>query len=158
MKKTQIILLFNLVMIGAYVGILFAFDLFYAWFSIALMMIAIPELYKSIIFKRDSSLYLGSLLGFYGVCFFAKHFTSFNIYSVIIVIAGIGFASFMVFLFFRQNIHLKVVAINFFEMLLLIIYNMGFINTVWFIIIQSVFAFYILLNLVIRSYINIRST
>ena len=128
------------------------------WFSTALVLVAIILLLASAFFVQDSKLWLGSLLmlsGGFGVYKQFYGFNLFNVYPVYIFIFGL--ASLIVFVIFRQNIHLKVFVICSVEVLLLGIYKFAYVNLWEFIFLQVALVLFVLTNMAKRANINTRS-
>ena len=129
------------------------------WFFLALILIAIPFLVKSYLFNVDASAYLGSQLLFCGIMgglskVFMLHF------SVVYpwYIFSFAFASFIVFVFFRQNIHFKIFAIITVEVLILLMYKLNFLNYLAFWIVNGIYLAYVLVILGVLVVLSNRRT
>ena len=158
MKITILTKIFNFVLLSLYIILITLLNLNKVWFSLALILISIPILIKSMYYVLDSKLWFGSFLllcGVFGVfkTFYGLEFTF--IYPIYILIFGLS--SFLVFAIFRQNIHLKVFVICFFEVVLLSIYKFAYISLTEFCFIQAAFLIFVLTNMLVRAKINTRS-
>ena len=159
LKITITLKMINVLISIIYIILLLIYNLKEVWFSLAISLISVPILIKSIYFNLDSKLWLGSFLLFNGLLGMVKYFFNFSFELIYpIYILTIGLASFSVFTIFRQNIHLKVFVICFFEVLLLDIYKFALITFVEFLLIQIIFVVFVLTNLFVRAKINTRSS
>lgn len=128
------------------------------WFSVWLILVSFPLLVRSACFVQDSKLWLGSFLLFCGIFNLYCNFYDLplkTVYPVYIFIFGL--ASLLVFAIFRQNIHLKVFGICFFEVVLLGIYKFAYITLIEFLFIQIAFLLFVIFKLLVRAKINTRS-
>lgn len=155
MKITNLIKTVNCILLISYIIILISFNLYNIWFSMALIFISIPTLIECAFFKLDSKLWFGSFLMFCGVFGVIKTILGLSfsfVYPMYILIVGLS--SFLVFAIFRQNIHLKVFVISFFEVLLLGIYKFAYVTLIEFWLLQIAFLLFISSRLLIRAKIN----
>ena len=128
------------------------------WFSIALYFLSIKLIIRGFALMQDSSLFFGVLLLCFSMVGVANYYWKLKTLSLLILyISSFCFASLSVFLIFRQNIHLKVVAIFLLEVLLLVVLNCSLINSFWFWILQSLMLFFVILSLIKRAKYNTRS-
>ena len=154
-----IIRLANFVLIVIYLALICFFNLAHIWFSLALYFLSIRMFIKSFALKQDSSLFLGAILFYLSILGAIKQFFALGFGDIYIAyVFVIGFASLCVYLFFRQNIHLKVVAISILEVILLSIFKLSLLQQSEFIVLQSLFALFVVANLITRGYYNSRST
>lgn len=118
-------------------GFLFFRPLLDIWFSLFLFFVGSYMITQGMFFNRDSS-YLVSLICLFsalaGVIVYAFGLQSL---SPIIYFSLISVAMFIVYLIFRQIIHLKTFAIFCFEVLLLIVKEVLHLNNLVFWIVQS---------------------
>lgn len=107
------------------------------WFFLALFLISIPLIVKSYLFYVDASLYMGSCLFFCAIIGFISRIFLIDL-SVIypLYIFSLGFASLMVFLNFRQNIHFILFAIISIEVIILYIRKAQLISSTAFYIVN----------------------
>lgn len=107
------------------------------WFFLALFLISIPLIVKSYLFYVDASLYIGSCLFFCAIIGFISRIFLID-FSVIypLYIFSLGFASLMVFLNFRQNIHFILFAIISIEVIILYIRKAQLISSTAFYIVN----------------------
>ena len=114
--------------IATYIVVLVFTPLIYVWFSVALFLIGLHEVVKYILFGADSFLWAGGIFTGVGIVGMIRHF--YSVPALFIFpwyIFAVAFASFLCFVFFRQDIHLKIfiflsIAV---ALLLLIIYNVS---------------------------------
>ena len=127
------------------------------WFSLLLVFISILILFKAVCFVNDSKLWLGTFL-LCVACFdilkvlFQLDFN--DVYMIYIFI--FGFASLQVFVFFRQNIHLKVFVFCTLEVLLLGISKFAYVTEFEFWYMQIMFLIYIISRLSLGLVNNFR--
>ena len=158
MKITIYLKYLELALIFLYGVLLFIPNIRTIWFSTFLIMSSIPLFIKSLYFLQDSKLWLASLLlqfGIFGVLCQNFKLTIDMIYPMYVLI--FGFSSFLVFVIFRQKIHLKVFVICVLEVVLLGIFKFEYISLVEFLFLQIVFLTYIIFKLLERLIINFRS-
>lgn len=148
-------------LIGAYVYFLFndffGIDFSDVWFSLALVFLSLPVFVRSIYFKSDSSLWVSSLLIWCGISGIFKN--AFLIDMSLFYpayIFSLSFASFVVFLFFRQKIHLKLFALILFEVIILVSYKLNYIPSVVFLFANISYCTIIAVWFVVRLLINTR--
>ena len=151
LKITIALKIINVLISVIYIILLLIYNLKEVWFSLAIILISVPTLIKAIYFNLDSKLWLGSFLLLNGILGVVKNEMNLS-FSIIypIYILTIGLASFSVFAIFRQNIHLKVFVICFFEVLLLGIYKFALITFVEFLLIHKTCS-YLLVNTMERN-------
>ena len=124
------VVIFHISLLAMYFILLFGFELQNIWFSLALYVLSIKILVRSFALRQDSSLFFGIMLLWLSVCGAVRMFFEPEVLlMVILYISSICFASLSVFLIFRQNIHLKVVAIFSIEVILLGVLKYSFFNT-----------------------------
>lgn len=126
----------------------FLYSLENAWFFYAILFISITQFSRAFYLKLDSSFYIASLLlflGFVGIIQYVFLLKLKDIYPLYIF--SVPFASFMVFVFFRQNIHLKIFAILSGLVLILYIYKVNIISNFVFTICISLYLLFILVML-----------
>lgn len=158
MKVSILLKIVDVILIGLYVALMFMPAFQKIWFSTALVLVAIILLLASAFFVQDSKLWLGSLLMLSGVFGVYKQFYGFNLFNVYPVYIFIfGLASLIVFVIFRQNIHLKVFVICSVEVVLLGIYKFAYVNLWEFIFLQVALVLFVLTNMAKRANINTRS-
>ena len=158
MKVNILLKIVDGLLIGLYVALMFMPAFQKIWFSTALGLVAITLLLASAFFVQDSKLWLGSLLMLSGVFGVYKQFYGFNLFNVYPVYIFIfGLASLIVFVIFRQNIHLKVFVICSLEVLLLGIYKFAYVNLWEFVFLQVALVLFVLTNMAKRANINTRS-
>lgn len=133
MKKSNFLLLSFIVLLLTYVGLMFVsinnFTLNKIWFSLSLMFIGIYALIYAFSYKLDSCTYYGILLICFAFITIYRYFSEiefFNFYPLYIFC--FSFAHLSVFVLFRQNIHFKLFAFLFLEVILLSSYKMQLIN------------------------------
>lgn len=156
--KTITKIILSCLYIALYFIVIFVFELTDNWFSISLIFIGLYQLYLAIKYKRDSSTWFGSLLLYYGVfgIVMPVYYSVYNL-TTALYIFGISFASAITYLFFRQNIHAKVVAIFTIQMLLLVVFECNYLMLTEFILLQILYTAYVVSNLIQRIKINTRS-
>ena len=157
--KTMTIFVISL--FGIYIYFLFSsffgVDFSYVWFSLALVFISLPLFFRSLFFHSDSSLYSSSLLLWCGIAGIFK-----NVYMVDmalfypIYIFAPAFASFIVFVVFRQKIHFKLFALIFLEVIILISYKLNYIPSQIFLLINICYLTALGLWFIVRLSINTR--
>lgn len=153
------VVIFHISLLAMYFILLFGFELQNIWFSLALYVLSIKLLVRSFVLRQDSSLFFGIMLLWLSVCGAVRMFFEPEVLlMVILYISSICFASLSVFLIFRQNIHLKVVAIFSIEVILLGVLKYSLLNGLWFWIVQSAYIIFILLSIIKRAKYNTRST
>lgn len=93
-------------------------------FFFCLIFLGVLCMFRCIYLKLDSNLYVGSVLLFVGCVGVVQNsgFIDISFYTSLYVFS-FCFASLMVFVFFRQNIHLKLFAIVFTLVLILFMYE-----------------------------------
>lgn len=158
MKATRILRVFDILLLGIYIALMFSPAFQRVWFSSALVLVSIMLLFRSAIFVQDSKLWLGSFSLLSGVFGVYKQFYGINLfmtYPVYIFIFGLS--SLIVFAIFRQNIHLKVFVICSLEVLLLGVYKFAYVNFLEFLFLQIALALFVLTNMAKRANINTRS-
>lgn len=158
MKVNILLKIIDVLLIGLYVTLIFFPAFQKIWFSTALVFVAISLLLRSAFFVQDSKLWLGSFFMLCGVFGVYKTFYGINlsiIYPIYILIFGL--ASFIVFVIFRQNIHLKVFVICSLEVLLLGVYKFAYVSLWEFIFLQVALLLFVSLNMAKRANINTRS-
>lgn len=158
MKITILKKIINSVLLSLYFILICMCDLHNIWFSLALILISIPTMIESGVFKLDSKLWLGSFLimcGVFGICKTILNLQLQDFYPIYILIFGLS--SFLVFAIFRQNIHLKVFVISFCEVLLLSIYKFAYVSLLEFWFVQIALILFVSSNLLVRAKINTRS-
>ena len=154
-----IIRLANFVLFVVYLVLICFFNLVNLWFSLALYFLSIRLLIKSFALKQDSSLFLGAILFYLSILGAIKQFFALSFSDIYIAyVFVIGFASMCVYLFFRQNIHLKVVAISILEVILLSIFKLSLLPKYEFIFLQCLFVLFVIANCLAKGYYNSRST
>lgn len=138
---------------------IFALEVQEIWFFLALILIAIPFLVKSYLFYVDASAYLGSQLLFCGIMGGLSKIFMLD-FSIVYpwYIFSFAFASFVVFAFFRQNIHFKIFAIITVEVLILLMYKLNFLNYLAFWIVNGIYIAYILVILGVLVVLSNRRT
>lgn len=102
------------------------------WFSLFLFFVANIQVFVGICFYRDSSM-------LFSFCCYACFISGFLIYyfdlydyNILIYFSFISIAFFILYLIFRQNIHLKMFAIIFIQVLLLVVAKIfGFETIFW---------------------------
>ena len=106
------------------------------WFFLALFLISIPFLVKSYLFYVDASMYLGCTLLFCSMVGFLSNIFLLDLSLVYPwYIFSLAFASFMVYLIFRQNIHFILFAIISIEVLILLLRKLAiFSSTVFYVL------------------------
>lgn len=72
------------------------------------LSVGLFQVSKGLLFRLDSSFYLGTLLNFIGAFGFCFYLTSQTQFAVFYIFSAFLIASFMTFLFFRQTFHLIV--------------------------------------------------
>lgn len=158
MKITIFLKIINIFLSAGYIYIISTTNLIDAWFSVSLIFISISLLVRSICFVQDSKLWFGSFLLFVGIFGIFTYFYNLPFkltYPIYILI--FGFSSFLVFAIFRQNIHLKVFVLCFFEVLLLSIYKFAYLTLLEFCILQTFYLLFVISKLFVRAKINTRS-
>lgn len=106
------------------------------WFFLALFLISIPFLVKSYFFYVDASMYVGCMLLFCSMVGFLSNIFLLD-FSLVYpwYIFSLAFASFMVYLIFRQNIHFILFAIISIEVLILLLRKLAiFSSTVFYVL------------------------
>lgn len=162
MKKNKILLAFAFLFLITYlILILFVningFYLKNIWFALVCFFIGTYSICYFIMFKMDSSLYYGSLLiniSAVSLIRFIYNLPFKFIYPG--YIACFSFASFAVFVFFRQKIHFKLFAFLFVEAILLIGYKIRYLNLFALLYINGLYLLYILVNAILRIKQNLR--
>lgn len=133
MKKNRILLIFAVFLIISYIFTLFLqigdFKCMYYWFSFACFFIGQYSLMYYMMYKLDSSLYYGTLSVLIGIISFVQHYfaLSLSFYYPFYFLSA-SFASFAVFVLFRQKIHFKLFAFLSLECILLMLYKLSHIN------------------------------
>ena len=151
MKSKFLIVFFVLEVLAFFVLICININDFYLkniWFSISLFLIGAYAILYSAVYKLDSELYFGSLTMSFSVVLTLKKIYEipfFKFYPIYILCFCL--ASLSVFVAFRQNIHLKMFAILFFEVIILTSYKLNYITSdliialnILFLLIVAIFA------------------
>ena len=161
MKKNKILLAFSILFTILFIVSFFItvnnIQLRQYWFSIACVFIGIYALLYCFMYKLDSSLYYGILVGGVGVASFYQ--TSFHLsfyYFYPVYLLCFSLACFAVFARFRQKIHFKLFAIFAFEGILLIVYKLNYLNFLQLVIINGVYLLFVLINAIIRVKRNLK--
>lgn len=137
----------------------FGVDFSDVWFSLALVFVSFPLFCRSIYFNSDSSLWASSLLIWCGIAGIYN-----NVYLVSmsmfypIYIFSVSFASFIVYVFFRQKIHFKLFALILLEVIILMSYKLNYLPNNIFLLINICYCTLLVLWFIIRLSINTRRT
>ena len=151
--------LVNLILLLSYIVLVTFFKLGNVWFSLAIYFLSIRLFIKSFALKQDSSLFLGAILFYLSIVGAIKQFYAISFSDIYIVyFFAIGFASLSVYLFFRQNIFLKVVAISILEVILLSIFKLSLLQLGEFIVLQCLFVLFVVASWLKSGQHNSRST
>lgn len=151
--------LVNIILLISYALLVFVFKLDNFWFCLALYFLSIRLFIKSIALKQDSSLFLGAILFYLSIIGAIKQFYAMSFSDIYIAyFFVIGFASLCVYLFFRQNIHLKVVAISILEVILLSVFKLSLLPTSEFVVLQCLYILFVVANWLTMGYHKSRST
>ena len=130
MKRAKYLLFLTIIEIVAYICLLiFKVDLKPIWFSLLLLLIGIYSLFYAYFFRLDSEAYYGFLLIFISVVStisFYKQFSFGLIYPAYILCFALS--HFLVFVLFRQKIHLKLFAILFLICILIAGYKLNYLK------------------------------
>ena len=93
------------------------------WFSLGVFLIGLHEILKYFLFGADSFLWAGGIFVGVGVVGAIKFFASVPLVLIFPwYIFAIAFSSFLVFVFFRQYIHLKIFLILSLVVVLLLVF------------------------------------
>lgn len=125
-------------------GVFFFKPIINHWFSLFLFFLGNVQIFVSICFRRDSSMLFAfccyaSFLADFFVCFFFIKQSQIIVYFFMYCIAF-----FVLYLIFRQNIHLKMFAIVFCQVLLLVVTKTTNIHGILFWCIQIAYIVLIL--------------
>lgn len=135
----------------------FGIDFSDVWFSLALIFVSFPLFCRSIYFCSDSSLWISSLLIWCGIAGIFKNIYLINMSLFYpIYIFSIPFASFIVYLFFRQKIHFKIFALILIEVIILISFKLNYLPKNIFLLINICYCTLLVLWFIIRLSVNTR--
>ena len=161
MKKYKILIVLAIILSILYTVLLFLqigdYKLGKVWFGLALEFIGIYSFFNFIIFKNDSSFYYAILLLLIGACSCYRQINEIafvDFYSVYILC--FAFASFAIFVFFRQNIHFKLFTFLSIEAILISVHKLKYLQLWQMFVINGVYLFLLLLNLIFRIKKNLR--
>lgn len=127
------------------------------WFGIAILLIGVYTLSYYLMYGLDSSLYYGTFVFLCGVMNVLQNILAINTFMFYpMYILCFALASFAVFAIFRQNIHFKLFAILFFEVILLISYKMNYLNLWQMIFVNGIYLFVLLIRSIFRVRKNLR--
>jgi len=161
MKKHKFLIVFAIILLILYTVLLFLqigdFNLGKVWFGLAVAFIGLYSFLNFFIFKNDSSLYYAILLLLIGACSCYRQIGKIafaDYYSIYILC--FAFASFAIFVFFRQNIHFKLFTFLSIEAILITVYKLKYLQLWQMFVINGVYLFLLLLNLIFRIKKNLR--
>ena len=143
-RKTKLlhlsaILCFVLAMFFILISFLY-FKRYDLWFYLFSLFVGAYLLSKFLLFHLDSSCYFGSLLFFIGVTGILRNLLGLDYFSVL-VFFSFALASFLTFLFFRQNFHLFIGNILTYEGIILYLFLVNIINFNVFLILNAILLF-----------------
>ena len=161
MRKNKILLAFAILEVIVFFSAMRikieGYSLSSLWVNFAILFIGIYSILYSLMFKLDSSLYYGMLLIFIAITTSYSFVNGIEFYFFYpFYILCVAFSHFTVFVFFRQIIHFKVFVFLIIECILLIGYKSNLINWLLLIGINSLYLFYMLINLILRVAKNLR--
>lgn len=107
------------------------------WFSLFLFFVASLQVFVGICFYRDSAILFSFCCFACSISGFLVYYFGLNQYAVQIYFSFICFAFFCLYLIFRQNIHLKMFAIIFCQVVLLVVTKIFKLNHLYFWIVQT---------------------
>ena len=119
------------------------------WFSNLLVIMGVIFFTRFLIYKIDSSLFLGCLLFNFGVCGIINYYINQPIiFFVGIYLLGISLASLTIFIFFRQYFHFKIFVFFSICAILLMLYSKKLIPLVAFITLISLILITVLVLII----------
>lgn len=152
---------FCLTLIGVYLYFIFnnffGIDFSDVWFSLGLVFISLPLFCRSIYFKSDSSLWASSLLIWCGIAGIYKnaYFVDMSLFYPIYIFS-LSFASFIVYVFFRQKIHFKLFALILLEVIILLSYKLNYLPKHIFLLVNIAYLSALALWFIVRFLLNTR--
>lgn len=160
MTKNKFLLIVFLMLLAIYVSILFVkvnnINLNKFWYGFAIFFIGLYALIYFNVYRLDSSLYYGVLLTFIGAAITLK-FVNLQIMKILpLYLISFAFAHLSNFVVFKQNIHLKIFAILFLQIILIVSYKTKILNINLFLMLSGIFIFLLMVGLIYRFVKNLR--
>lgn len=157
-KPTRILKIVEATLFVLLVVLTIFFKLENYWFTISLFYISLILIGRFLIFKSESNIYYALFLLIFSISIAVINYFNFdNFYIFVSILFSLCCASVSVYLFFRQSFHIKLVAIYFLEVLLLVIYRLGYIKLLDFTLVQSIYISFVLYAVMKRVKVNLRS-
>lgn len=158
-KRSKAIKIVSIVFVFIYVILLIlgAFDIVPIvdiWFSVFLFLLGAIMLLKGICFWRDSAFLFGFSCLFCATGSILTKYLYLYIQPVCFYFMLICLAILAVFVIFRQNIHLKMFAIVFVEVLLLFTKQVTEANNTIFWVLQSIYLIFVLILFIIFLFVT----
>lgn len=114
------------------------------WFSLFLFFVGSIQVFVGLCFYRDSAILFSFCCFACSISGFLIYYFDLNKYSVQIYFFMVCFAFFCLYLIFRQNIHLKMFAIIFLQVVLLVVTKIFKLSNLSFWIVQALYLFVII--------------
>ena len=118
----------SMLFIGASLSFCLLLKNYDLWFFAFCFFVGLHLIFKSYLFKFDSSCYFGVLLLLLGALYFLSLYFNITNFYPVFVLTSFTFASFFTFAFFRQSFHLYLAISLFFVTIGILLYQINLIS------------------------------